>query len=292
MKALLLGPNGQLGSDIQRFAAGEAALSLLPFGRDQADLGDIDGVARAIQTLDFDALINCTGYHRTDEAESNRDYAYAINAQAVRALAEICAVKRARFVHVSTDYVFGGDARRTPYTEELTPAPLNVYGASKAEGEALARAAHEDVLIVRVASLFGVAGASGKGGNFVETMLRLARERGALEVVDDQIMSPTAAADAAGAILALLRTRAAAGVYHVVNDCGGVSWRAFAQEIVAQAGLDVSVAAASSATRASAARRPAYSALDNAKLANAGVAMRPWRDALHAYLVAKGHIAS
>ena len=145
-----------------------------------------------------------------------------------QAVARICADKGARLIHISTDYVFGGDLSRRRPLEECDPiAPVNVYGASKAMGETLARLASDDVVVLRTASLFGVVGASGKGGNFIETMIRVARERGSLRVVDDQIMSPTASADVAGVVLRMLMDCCAPGIYHVVNS-GSATWFEFA----------------------------------------------------------------
>lgn len=293
MKVLLLGPGGQLGGDIRRaHEAAGAPFELIPFGRGRLDVADPAAVAATLADRDFDALVNCSSYHRTDEVEDNAGLAFAVNAHGVAALAAACAAKGATFLHVSTDYVFGGDpARRTPLAEDAALAPVNVYGASKAMGETLARLACPEALILRVASLFGVDGASGKGGNFVETMLRFGREKGALRVVDDQIMSPTATADAAAAILGLLARDAEAGVYHVVNSGGGVSWFDFAREIIRAAGVDAAVEPCPSSEYPTRAMRPAYSALDNGRLAaTLGTPMPDWRDALARYLAAKGHV--
>ena len=206
MRVALLGPNGQLGRDIlcAHEKSGES-FDLIPLAREKLDVAAPATVERVLSDLDFDVLVNCTGYHKTDEVEDNAVLAFAVNAHAVQAMARVCAAKRARLVHVSTDYVFGGDVERSkPLCEEDATAPVNVYGASKAMGETLARLASDDVVILRVASLFGVAGASGKGGNFVETMIRAGREKGALRVVDDQTMSPTSTADVARVIVRML----------------------------------------------------------------------------------------
>src|SRR5579864_6875386 len=177
MKALLLGPNGQLGTDI-RFAndrRGEP-IEILAVGRGRVDLANIEPAISSLRELRFDALINCSSYHKTDEVEANAQQAFTINAHLVKRLAELAAEKGAAFFHISTDYVFGGQLQSSPLPENSPKAPVNIYGASKAMGEDLAILANRDTRILRVASLFGVAGASGKGGNFVETMLRLARE--------------------------------------------------------------------------------------------------------------------
>ena len=289
-KVLLLGPNGQLGHDIRK--AHESAgtpFDLLAVGRDQLDVSRPEAIADTLADAQFDVLVNCTGYHQTDEVEDNAERAIAVNAHAVQSMAKLCAHKGARFLHISTDYVFGGDVeRRQPLTEDDPVAPINVYGASKALGETLARLAHEDVVILRVASLFGVAGASGKGGNFVETMIRLGRQRRMLRVVDDQIMSPTATADIADIACRMLCQGCPLGTYHVVNT-GTASWYDFATEIFRQTGLTASVAPCSSAEFPTRALRPSYSALDNAKTAGSIRSPQPWQDALEAYLLAKGY---
>jgi dTDP-4-dehydrorhamnose reductase len=167
MKVVVLGPNGQLGSDIFVANTGNGGgISIDGVGRDALDVTDLDRIERVLGPMSFDALVNCTSYHKTDDVEKNASRAFTVNAHAVQRMATVCAGKGARFVHISTDYVFSGDATK-PYVEEARPGPLNVYGASKLMGEGLARHAHRDTLVLRVASLFGVAGASGKGGNFV-----------------------------------------------------------------------------------------------------------------------------
>lgn len=286
-----MGPNGQLGSDIRRcHEKSGAPFDLLELGRDRLDVASPEAIERRFEGIDFDALINCTGYHRTDEVEDNAALAVAVNAHAVKTLAEVCASKRARLIHVSTDYVFGGDAGRTdPLTEDDPVAPVNVYGASKVLGETLADLALEDLVILRVASLFGVAGASGKGGNFVETMVRLANDRDELRVVDDQIMSPTATADVAQVVIRILLEGCAPGLYHVVND-GSASWFDFAGEIVARARIDSTVSPCTSEEFPTRAARPRYSVLDNTKTSRAIGPMPPWQAALDEYLRAKGHI--
>ncbi len=290
MRIVLLGPNGQLGTDIRAAAEARGGLDLVSVGRDKLDVAEPSRISEMLGDLAFDAVVNCTSYHRTDEAEDHADTAFAVNAFAVKAMAEVCAAKRARFVHVSTDYVFSGIGWDTPYREEDGIGPLNVYGASKAMGEGLALSTHEDALILRVASLFGVAGASGKGGNFVETMIRIGSERGHLRVVDDVIMSPTATVDVAERLLDLLEAGAPRGVYHTVN-AGAASWFAFARRIIAAAGIDATVEPCDSAGYPARAVRPAYSALDGAKLATATAPMPDWRDALDRYLRTKGHVS-
>jgi dTDP-4-dehydrorhamnose reductase len=289
MKAILLGPNGQLGTDIrvQNQQRGEP-LTITPVDRAALDLTDLDATARLLRGLDFSCLINCSSYHKTDEVEQNPPLAFKINAHLVQKLAEICIDKKARFVHVSTDYVFGGQPKKQPLSEVDGKAPINVYGASKGMGEDLALLTGGDVLILRVASLFGVAGASGKGGNFVETMIRLGREKGTLRVVADQTMSPTATADVASALLDMLEAGISPGIWNVVNS-GAATWHDLASRIVERSGVAASVIPIASCEYPTPAKRPPYSVLDNSKLSGAVGPMRSWEDALDSYLVAKGH---
>ncbi len=286
MRIALFGANGQLGSDLV-VLAGQRGLDLTPVTRAQFDAAD---PAASFDGFDFDVAINCVAATRVDDCEKDPAPAVAINAHFAGRLAKACAARRARLVQVSTDYVYGGQAERAPLSEAVGRAPVNVYGATKALGEDLARLEHDDVIVARVASLFGVAGASGKGGNFVETMIRLAKERGRLTVVDDQVMSPTASWDAGEAILDLIAVRAPAGAYHVVNS-GIASWFDFAAEIIRKARVAAEVVPIPTAQFPTPARRPPYSALSNAKLE--AVIGRPtphWTDALDRYLAAKGHV--
>lgn len=280
----LFGANGQLGSDIAAQAT-ERGLDLVAVTRAQIDAAD---PSASLDDLPFDVAINCVAVTRVDDCEKDPAPAVAINAHFAGRLAKACAAKGARLVQVSTDYVYGGQAEREPLSEAVGRAPVNVYGATKALGEDLARLEHDDIIVARVASLFGVAGASGKGGNFVETMLRFGQERGRLTVVADQVMSPTGSWDAGEAILDLIASRAPAGDYHVVNS-GAASWWAFASRIIERAGVAAEVAPIPTSAFPTPARRPPYSALSNAKLAaTIGRPMPHWTDALDRYLRAKG----
>lgn len=284
----LFGANGQLGQDLSALGAARG-LDLVALQRPAFDATDLAGLEAALADLDFDVAINSVAVTRVDDCEKDPAPAVAINAGFAEALARTCARKKARLVQVSTDYVFGGQVQRTPLDEAAAPAPINVYGETKLQGEILARQAHDDVIVARVASLFGVAGASGKGGNFVETMIRFGRERGALKVVADQVMSPTGSWDAAEAILDLIRVQAPGGVYHVVNS-GEASWHDFASAIIDRAGVAASVSPIPTTEFPTPARRPPYSVLANGKVEKAlGRTMPAWQDALDRYLTAKGH---
>lgn len=290
MKVLVLGANGQLGSDLLRLCQSRLPnTELVPLCRNDLDVSNLESIPKVLKNYAVDVLINCTGYHKTDEVELHATEAFLINAHAVRALAQACESASVRFVHVSTDYVFGGDKTR-PYVESDCPYPLNVYGASKLLGENLVLREYPDsTLILRVASLFGVAGASGKGGNFVETMLRVGKEKGQLRVVNDITMSPTSTADAARIILSLVEKAAPAGIYHVVNS-GQATWFEFAREIICQAGIPAHVIAVTSEEFPTVAVRPSYSVMDNSKTSSIAGKIPSWDQALNRYLKEKGHI--
>jgi dTDP-4-dehydrorhamnose reductase len=187
---------------------------------------------------------------------------------------------------MSTDYVFGGE-KRAPYTEDDAPNPLNVYGVSKLAGEYFVRALCPKHFIVRTSGLYGVAGSSGKGGNFVETMIRLAKEGKPIRVVTDQVLTPTYTRDLAHKIKELLQTEAY-GVYHITNS-GQCSWYEFAAKIFELLSLKPDFGPTTSAEFGAKAKRPAYSVLAHGRLAQLGLDdLRSWPEALAAYLEEKG----
>ena len=264
-------------------------IELVPVSREKLDLSVSGMIERVLGGLDFDALVNCAAYTVVDNAENDAALSFAVNAHAVRAMARVCAESRARLLHISTDYVFGGNrAQKRPLRVHDPTAPVNVYGASKAMGETLAHLACDDVVVVRVASLFGTAGAGVRGRNFVETVIRAGMERKTLTVVNDQHMSPTAAADVAPVLIRMLADRCEPGLYHVVS-AGTATWFEFAREIVRRAGVECTIVPCASDEYPTRAARPRYSVLDNTKVSVAFGAMPAWRDALERYLRSKGH---
>jgi dTDP-4-dehydrorhamnose reductase len=285
MRTAVLGAAGQLGRDlVPRLAGDVVALS-----RADLDLERPDTIAAYFAANRPDVFVNCAAYNLVDKAEADPAPAFAANALGVRLLARECAARGVKLVHVSTDYVFGLDAARaTPFTEADAPGPVSAYGLSKLAGEYAARAADPGHLVVRTCGLYGVWGSGGKGGNFVETMLRVAGQGKPLKVVSDQRCTPSYTADVADAIVGLLRV-GAGGLYHVTN-AGDCSWHEFAAEIFRRAGVAADLSPTTSAAFGAPARRPGYSVLSNAKLAAAGVAApRPWREALAAYLVERAN---
>lgn len=284
MKIAVLGAAGQLGRDLcPRLAAlGE----VVPLSRADIDLAKPDAVTEeVIASYDSDFFVNCAAYNLVDKAESEPEAAFAVNALGVRMLARACDSAGVKLVHFSTDFVFGLDRTGfSPRAEGDPPGPVNAYGASKLAGEYFALGEVYGALVIRTCGLYGVWGSGGKGGNFVETMLRLASQGKPLRVVADQRCTPSYAADVAAATVSLIEA-GASGLFHVVNG-GDCTWYEFAAEIFRQAGLKPDLTPITSAEfAAAAAKRPAYSVLSTAKLVAHGVpAPRPWPEALAAYL--------
>jgi dTDP-4-dehydrorhamnose reductase len=281
----LIGANGQLGSDLARVLAGPRLVALT---RRHLDVTDPAAVERVLGDIRPGVVVNTAAFHRVDDIEADPGPAFRVNAVAVHHLARSCARHAARLVHFSTDYVFGAGGPG-PYAEDAPPAPLSAYGASKLAGEHLVRQASPRHLVIRSSGLYGVAGSSGKGGNFVETMLGLARDGKRLRVVDDQVLAPTFTVDLAEAVGRLLAVDPPGGVYHVTNG-GACSWLEFARRIFELTGLTPDLEPITSEAYGAPARRPANSVLRNTRLAALGLPpLRPWAGALEAYLSTKGH---
>jgi dTDP-4-dehydrorhamnose reductase len=280
VKYAVLGAVGQLGRDLCPRLAGEVAT----LTRDRADLTRPDTLRSSLKEIRPDVVVNCAAYNFVDQAESEPEAAFAVNAWGVRQLALVCRDLGCLLVHFSTDYVFGfDDTRRTPYREDDAPGPVGVYGLSKLAGEYLVQSLCPQHLLIRTCGLYGVHGSGGKGTNFVEAMLRQAEQGRTPRVVADQVLTPSYTVDVATAVVALLRT-GQGGVYHVTN-ADSCSWHEFATAIFERAGLKVDVMPITSAARGAPARRPAYSVLSTAKYRQLGLPpLRPWHEALAAYL--------
>ncbi len=288
MKIAVLGAAGQLGRDLcPRLAAlGE----VVPLSRADIDLTKSEAIVFSVATLRADVFVNCAAYNLVDKAESDWEAACTVNVTGPQLLATACAAVGAKFVHFSTDYVFEADANRTvPYSETDAPGPVSEYGKSKLRGEKAVWLVQRVVpdsrehLIIRTCGLYGVWGSGGKGGNFVETMLRLASQGKPIKVVNDQRCTPSYTADVAAATVQLLE-RGATGLFHVVNS-GDCTWYEFAAEIFRQSNLKPDLTPITSAEFGAAAKRPAYSVLSTAKLASVlGSPLRSWQEALAAYL--------
>lgn len=285
MRVLLIGANGQLGHDLQRALAPHTVLAAT---RAVLNVAAPAQAREVMASFRPDLVLNTSAFHRVDDIEKDASQALAINAQAAHQLALACRDADCALMHISTDYVFDG-AKRAPYAEDDCARPLSAYGASKLAGELLVRAAWHKHYIVRTCGLYGAAGASGKGGNFVNTMLRLAREglaAGAprlIRVVNDQTCTPTFTKDLAEQLAALIET-GAYGTYHATND-GACTWFEFASEIFRRSGLAADLRPTTSAEYGAAAVRPPYSVLENRGLRSLGIdRMRHWTSALQDYL--------
>jgi dTDP-4-dehydrorhamnose reductase len=289
VKVAVTGANGQLGTDLCRALHD---FDVIPLTHTDIEIADMASVRGAMLKRNPDVIINTAACVRVDDCEDEKEKAFQVNALGARNVAVVAQELGAKLIHLSTDYVFGGNAepRSTPYTEFETPVPLSVYGKSKLAGEDLVRHLCLRHFIIRASGLFGLAGSSGKGGNFIETMLRLAGERDEIKVVNDQVFSPTYTGDLAGKIAQILQTEYY-GIFHITNR-GSCSWYEFAGEILKLAGLRTPVIPISSDRYPQKAIRPGYSVLDNYHLRLLGLDdMRPWQEALKHYLVARGHIA-
>jgi dTDP-4-dehydrorhamnose reductase len=278
MKVLLTGANGQLGRCFQDRAP--AGWQIMATDSDSLDITNAEQVDRVVAQFKPDLIVNAAAYTAVDKAESETELARRINAVGPENLARAAKAIDAGFVHVSTDYVFDGSAS-TPYKETDTTNPLSVYGLTKLEGEKALQRVYPESVIIRTAWVF-----SEYGNNFVKTMLRLARERDSLSIVDDQRGCPTYAGDIAQAIIQLSQEEDAGGIYHFCGD-REVSWKEFTDEIIATADTLKLISrrplikGISTAEYPTAAHRPAYSTLSCQKILSHGIRPSDWVAALH-----------
>ncbi|VAX17100.1 dTDP-4-dehydrorhamnose reductase [hydrothermal vent metagenome] len=279
MRLGITGAKGLLGRAIvRRINEALPTVSLIAFTRNDFDITDKDAVYRAVSGSDLDVVINCAAYSAVDKAEQEEDLAYAVNATAVGYIAQACASTGAKLVHISSDYVFDG-SKKEPYKEDDPPCPIGAYARSKADGEKEALSRCPGALIIRSAWLYGH-----DGPNFVSTILEKGKSAGKLNVVNDQIGSPTYADDLALAIGRLIE-KEATGIVNAVNS-GYCSWYDLAVEALTLAGLDdVEVSPVSSDEYKTLATRPKNSQLDTSLFERITDApMRHWRDALKEYI--------
>jgi len=285
LRTLLIGSGGQLGRDLIDVWSGD----LVAFSHQDFDVCNREQARQVIVREQPELVINTAAYHRVDDCETNGALALEVNALGAKNVADAAREVDAAVMFISTDYVQDG-LKGSPYVEGDLPRPLSLYGVSKLAGEHLVRQSNAQHYVVRSSSLFGVAGASGKGGNFVETMIRKAKAGEPLRVVDDQVSSPTFTADLATKLQELAGT-GRYGLYHITNS-GQTSWFGFAEKIFKLMGLAPSLTPISSDELSAPAQRPAFSVLENRALVDAGLQkLRSWEEALGAYLEAKGHAA-
>lgn len=279
---LVLGANGQVGTELQRCAWPQGWTIVAP-DRQVLDLRDFQAIEATFASCSWNAVVNAAAYTNVDKAEDDVVAAWTVNAMAPALLAQLCARTGVPLVHVSTDYVFSGD-KDGRWEIDDPPAPLNVYGASKLGGEIAVRASGARHVILRTSWVV-----SPHRNNFVKTILRVGKERRSIQVVSDQLGSPTSAADLARALVTITHglvenEHVQTGTFHFSN-AGAVHWADFAREIFVQSaargGTSADVVSISSTEYPTPARRPANSLLDHAALREAyGIEPRPWQDAL------------
>ncbi len=277
MKVLVTGAKGQLGTDLMN-ELHKRGLEGIGVDVEEMDITDAAACQKVISQAGADAVIHCAAYTAVDAAEDDVERCRRINGEGTRNVAAACRDAGVKMMYISTDYVFDGQGTR-PWEPDDERNPLNVYGVTKCEGELAVEELLDRYFTVRIAWVFGVA-----GKNFIKTMLRLGKERGAVSVVDDQVGSPTYTYDLARLLVDMIQTDKY-GRYHATNE-GLCSWYEFAKEIFRQAGMDdVKVTPVSSDQFPAKAKRPANSRMSKAKLTENGFELMPsWQDALGRFL--------
>ncbi len=276
MRVLVTGVKGQLGYDVVKECE-KRGIEAIGVDIEEMDITDPEAVQKVIPEAQPDAVIHCAAYTAVDAAEDNVSLCMRINAAGTEHIADVCKRMDIPMMYISTDYVFDGEGTR-PWEPDDKRNPLNIYGHSKSEGEIAVERRMKKFFIVRIAWVFGK-----NGKNFIKTMLRLGKERGAVSVVDDQIGSPTYTYDLARLLVDMIQTDKY-GIYHATNE-GLCSWYDFACEIFKQAGLDVKVTPVSSEAFPAKAKRPHNSRMSKEKLTEMGFERLPaWQDAVGRYL--------
>jgi dTDP-4-dehydrorhamnose reductase len=278
VKALITGGGGQLASDLAALLGEDARA----YSHAELDVTDADALDRAFAETEPDLVLNCAAFHNVDVCEREPDAAWAVNVKAVRELA----LRGARLVHLSTNYVFDG-RRAEPYGELEPPSPRSIYALTKLAGEYAALAYGDGALVVRSSGLYGLHGSASKGGNFVQRMIARAHEQGSLSVVADQRLQPTFTADLAQAIIEALDA-GASGIVHLTAT-GACSWHEFTAAIMQEAGIEVPVAEAKTEIPPGGVDRPLNGVLARPRTDSLGLTpLRPWREALCDYMSRAG----
>jgi dTDP-4-dehydrorhamnose reductase len=280
MKLVIIGSNGQLGTELCRQYSGKASVT----GLTHADLEIADpvSVSEAIGRYGPDVVINTAAYHNVPKCEEYPVEAMKINGLGALNLAKVCADSGSALVHISTDYVFDG-VKGEPYVESDPPNPLNVYAASKLAGEYFVRNYIERFYILRVSGIYGSTPCRAKGGNFITTMIRAAKERDVVRVVDDEVLTPTPVSDIAANLWSLIQGEAY-GHYHMTAE-GKCSWYEFAEVIFDELKLGTPLEACRVRDFPMTVKRPTYSVLENHNLKSAGLnQMHHWRESLIKFL--------
>ena len=276
MKLLVTGVKGQLGHDVVKECE-KRGITAIGVDIEEMDITDAAACEKVIKEAKVDAVIHCAAYTAVDAAEDNIELCRKINAEGTENIVKVCRELNIKMMYFSTDYVFNGKGDR-PWKTDDERSPLNVYGQTKYEGDLAVENSLEKYFILRIAWVFGV-----NGKNFIKTMLRLGKEKGAVSVVNDQIGSPTYTADLAVLAVDMIQTDKY-GTYHATNE-GLCSWYEFACQIFNEANMDVKVTPVSSDAFPAKAKRPSNSRMDKSKLTENGFSPLPgWQDALKRYL--------
>jgi len=283
MKIVVIGANGQLGSDLCPVLAEDFHHEVIGMTHADLDIASMDSTSSALSSAHPDAVINTAAMHHVEKCENDPEQSFAVNAVGPRNLSMVCNDLGATLVQISTDYIFDG-LKRSPYLEEDLPVPLNVYGSTKLTGEHFVQSTAERHFVVRVSGLYGDHLCRAKGQNFVSLMLRLAGERDEISVVDDEVLTPTWTLDIAHQIGKLVSSDAENGIYHSTAE-GECSWYDFARKIFDVSQSDVHLRRAKPGEFPAKVNRPLYSVLENAHLKRLSLnRMRPWDEALDAFL--------
>jgi len=284
LKILLIGKTGQLGGDILRNNTGH---EIYAPHRKALDICSRDSIDTVINNIRPDVVINTAAFHNVPQCEADPLSAFNVNCVAIRELARACNRIKALFVTFSTDYVFDGE-KKSLYTEDDKPAPLQIYGITRAAGEYIAQSVSPEYsIVIRTCGLYGISGAQSKGGNFVDKRVQDAESHAFLEMGSDQVVSPTYTHDLSKAVLQLIEhPQRKPGIYHLVNE-GRCSWYEFTKAIYEIMGFTVQVRSIDRGGRSGDMRRPLYSALANTKARELGIVLPPWRDAVQRYLKKK-----
>ena len=282
MKVVVVGSNGQLGSDVVR-AFADNGDDVLPLTHTDIEIADGPSVASKLRELQPGMVVNTAAMHHVENCELQPDRAFAVNALGVRNLALTARDIGAVLFHVSTDYVFDG-SKVSPYEEQDPPRPLSVYGNSKLAGEYFVRATLEKHFVLRTSAIYGKSPCRAKSGlNFIQLMLKLAKERGEVRVVDSEVVTPTPTSDLARQMVALSRCESY-GLYHATAE-GACSWFEFAREIFALTDTQVNLKVAGPNEFPAKVPRPKYSVLENRGLKLLGLnTFRSWQEGLREYL--------
>ncbi len=282
MRVAVIGANGQLGCDICK-AFITSGNEVIPLNHDVIEIADIDSAKFNLEQAKPHIVINTAAMHNVEACEANPLKAFEINSLGAKNLAVLSNVLDYILFSISTDYVFRGD-KNSPYIETDSPLPLNVYGNSKYSGEIFIRTIAKKYLIIRVSGLYGTNPCRAKSGsNFVRLMLKLAKERDEIRVVDDEVLSPTFTGDIARQLVAMSKLDNY-DIYHVVAQ-GGCSWYKFAQKIFELSGLTVNLKVAGPGEFSAKVPRPKYSVLENHNLKKINLdLMEPWQNGLQRYL--------